>query len=358
MQKISAFNGLCNTCREPVPHTASIRSPHRLPRCRIYERTWPCAILHFPSLRLAAEKSLWIVPVSYTSRKVRRPQPAKVILREVTIVHKQRQVCVGKLAALLKSSDKVTSALVQLPRGFVHCLVVYVEPVREIELDDDAVDIVIQIDEIAAPLASFAAQGLGDGLVGNGANYARNSLDSLCRVFPVLVDSSQDLGTVLDTRDRQSLGSNTIDATMENSKVVMRKQVVVAPCFTIVGEGLDISKNIKYAGRRLGTVIEQEHDPNVDCTQDSELSCHDYSRFLIRIVVCEVTHCCKQLICLVCSEDEVSTPDLAKSANEIKECYVLTSLSHWMCDHFVGSNNAEIISSSFERPVEIHVAGI
>jgi hypothetical protein len=25
----------CNTCREPVPHTASIRSPHRLPRCRI-----------------------------------------------------------------------------------------------------------------------------------------------------------------------------------------------------------------------------------------------------------------------------------------------------------------------------------
>jgi hypothetical protein len=261
---------------------------------------------------LAAEETFWIVPISNTACKVSRPQPGKVILTPIGIVHEEWEICVFEFAALLETGDKVSRALVQLLRGLVYRLVVDVEPVRDIEFEDDAVHVIVQIDKIPAHLAGLAAQRLGDGLIGNGANHSSYSFYALRRVLPVVVNGSQNLGTVLGTGNRQRLGSDTVDRSFENSKVVVSKQVVVTSRFAIIGEGFDISEDIKDACRRVGTVVEQEHDPNIDCTQDSELGRHDDGRLLIRIVVCKVTHCCKQLICLVCREDEVSTPDLLK----------------------------------------------
>jgi hypothetical protein len=132
---------------------------------------------------------------------------------------------VGQLATLLESSDEVTSALVQLLRGFFHGLGVDVEPVREVELDDNAVDIIVQIDKITTHLASLAAQYLRDGLVGNGSNGSSNPLNALRRILPVLVNCSHNLNTVLGARNRQSLSSNSVDGSLQKKSVYVSHTV-------------------------------------------------------------------------------------------------------------------------------------
>lgn len=59
-------------------------------------------------------------------------------------------------------------------------------------------------------------------------------------------------------------------------------------------------------------VIEEEHEPNVHCTQGGKFGCHDDCRLLVGIVLCKVTHCCKQLSRLVGCEKEIPSPDLMR----------------------------------------------
>jgi hypothetical protein len=145
---------------------------------------------------------------------------------------------------------------------------------------------------------------------------------------------------------------------LQHPKVVVSEQVVVAPRLAIVGEWLDVGEDIKHASRRVRTIVEQEHNPNVDCAKDSELARHDNGCLLIGVVVREVTHCCKQLISLVCREDEVSTPDLSTSANHNEECCVSTNLSHRMCDHVIGRHNTVVVAASFESAVEVGMSSV
>jgi hypothetical protein len=297
---------------------------------------------------LGPEEALRVVTISDSLRKVFGAQPAKVVLAEIGIVHEQRQVCLGELAALLESGDEVTCALVQLLCGLVYCLVVNIEPVRQVELEDEAVDIVVQVDHVSTSLARLAGQRLGDGLVSNGSNNARHSLDALGRVLPVLVNCLHNLYTILDAWNRQSFCGNRVDRSFDNTKVVLCEQVVVRPRLAVVCEWPDAGEDVEDARRRRGTVVEQEHDPDVNRSQNSELGRHDDGGLLIGIVVGKVAHCCKQLVGLVCSEGQVSSPDLVDmlvyTTNKSRK---ITNLADRVCDHVVRSNNAIVVTSSF-----------
>jgi hypothetical protein len=135
--------------RRAVPRTASIRSPPpRLPNNRIDKPNMhsQARSLHPPSFGLGAEETIRIIPISHAASKVGCPQSGKVILSKIAVVHEERQIRFRELVILLESGDKVMGTLVKLLGGLVHSLVVDIEPVRKVKLDNDAVNIVVQID--------------------------------------------------------------------------------------------------------------------------------------------------------------------------------------------------------------------
>jgi hypothetical protein len=153
---------------------------------------------------------------------------------------------------------------------------------------------------------------------------------------------------MLDARHGEGLCGDRVDRTLDDAEVVMGKQVVVGSSLAVVREWFDVGENVKDARRRRRSIVEQEHDPNVDSTKNSELSSHNNGRLLIGIIIREVAHSCKELIGLIRGEEKVSSPYLGKVSRSklFEEC--ITNLANRVCDHVVGSNNTIVVTSTLE----------
>lgn len=92
------------------------------------------------------------------------------------------------------------------------------------------------------------------------------------------------------------------------------------------------SELVKHASSRLGTVVKEEHDPQIDGR--TVLGCLDDRCLAIGVVVYKVAQSCQHLGCLVGCEDVVAAPDLV----------VLT-----VCLQRVSCDDAEVVSSTFNE---------
>lgn len=73
-------------------------------------------------------------------------------------------------------------------------------------------------------------------------------------------------------------------------------------------QGTKSFESVKHTLRRLGTIVEQEHDPGVN--DGGVLSSHDDGRLVIGVVLREVADRLKNLGSLIRGEDIVSSPHL------------------------------------------------
>lgn len=102
---------------------------------------------------------------------------------------------------------------------------------------------------------------------------------------------------------------------------------------------IDSSELVKDSSRRLGAIVEEEQDPEVD--RKTALGSQNDSSFVIGVIVDEVAHCGKNLGSLVLADDIVATPDLV---------VLRVSL------HSIRSDDSEVIASAPQAHKEIYRA--
>lgn len=96
---------------------------------------------------------------------------------------------------------------------------------------------------------------------------------------------------------------------LQDEKVIVFEEVVVGVPRLGGGSMSYRGEFVKDASRRLGSIVEEEHDPRVH--EQTTLGRQDDCSFVIGIVVHKVSKSCQDLRCLVRGEDIVAAPDFA-----------------------------------------------
>lgn len=76
---------------------------------------------------------------------------------------------------------------------------------------------------------------------------------------------------------------------LQNKEIVILEQVIVGIPRLSGRRVIDRRELVEYARWGLGTIVEQEHDPEVN--HQAVLRCQDDGRLVVRIVVREVAQC-------------------------------------------------------------------
>lgn len=123
---------------------------------------------------------------------------------------------------------------------------------------------------------------------------------------------------------------------LKNESIVILEQVIVAIPRLRRGNMLNRSELVEYTRWRLGPIVEEEHDPRIN--DQTMLSSQDNCSLVVWIVICEVAQGCQHLWCFVWGEDIVPAPDFVVLRMRL---------------HGVGSDDAEVVTSSFQRGEEV-----
>lgn len=122
---------------------------------------------------------------------------------------------------------------------------------------------------------------------------------------------------------------------LQDEEIVILQQIIVSiPC---LGSRRVINRRelVEHARWRLGAVVEEEHDPEVN--HQAVLGCEDNCRLVVRVVVGEIAKSRQHLGRLIRSEDIVAAPDLSNGVR-----------LHGVC-----GDDAKVVTTSLERSKKV-----
>lgn len=241
-----------------------------------------------------------------------RPQATPVVLGVVGVVHEERPVGVGQGAVGDVAVDQALHAVDERGRRGGDVLVADAEPVRVVELKDDAVRRVVQVDQVAALVARDPRHALGDGLERHRRHAARGDGPRLGRLEPVVVVGAHDALAVGRRGERGRLGGDDVARPVQDGPVVVRQEVGVGPGLAVVDGGLGGEEFVKDAGGGRLAVVEEEERPDLGGVEGRELGRGDDGGLGVLVVVLgKVPDGSQDLVRLGRAKHHVAAPDLA-----------------------------------------------
>ena len=198
----------------------------------------------------------------------------------------------------------------------------------------------------AATLYGLLGEGLGHGLEGDRAQHAGDLEYGLGYVVPVVVvllqhgrahglagdggGFSRDGVALSAAKELAGSRSSSWRYLLENEEIVVLQQIVVAIPGLGRGGVADRSEFVKDTRRWLGSIVEEEHDPEIN--NRAMLGGQDNGGLLIGVVIHEVAQSIQHLGGLVGREDVVATPDLVDR----------------VCLHGVCGDDAEVVTATLQ----------